>query len=148
MTSQVPVQPSTDDATVRLELEEVPITLFGHDPTPARLELRARSRAWRLRRLLPPLLATLVVAPLVALLPPHAPWAVGALVVGGALAWRRWSERYTVRAFSGTCPRCGADLELPSDTRLRFPHPLECPRCRHEPILEVDPDRLGGRAGS
>lgn len=84
-----------------------------------------------------PLAAGLVAAPLVAVFPPHAPWALIALVTGGLLARRRWKEHYTVQSSRAPCPRCGSDLPLTSGARLRFPHPVTCAECGHEPVVEV-----------
>lgn len=126
----------------RVRVPDGRITLFGHEPTTGELDLLRRTRRWRLRRSAVPAAATAVVAPLVTLLPPHAPWAVGALAGGFILTRRRWKEEFTVEAFRGRCPRCGAELELPAGSRLRFPHPLHCDECRHEPVLELEPERL------
>lgn len=132
----------TSNRDSRIVVEEVPVKLFGHASTPARLELHARDRAWRIRKSLLPLGLSLVVAPLVALLPPHAPWVVLALGIGGYLASRRWRERYTIRELDGECPRCGAGLDASRGVRLRSPHPLACGSCGHEPLLAVDDGRL------
>lgn len=132
---------STLDAG-RLHVRHGRIALFGHEPSRAILELQLRSRRWRLRRAVLPAVATAVVTPLVALLPPHAPWAVGALAAGFVLTRRRWKEEFTVHEFEGSCPRCGTGLELPAGSRLRFPHPLHCDECRHEPVLELEAERL------
>jgi hypothetical protein len=127
-----------------LRVADAPVTLFGHPPSMASLELQARSRSWRLRKAAISGGPFLLLAPVVALLPPHVPWAVAALGTGFYLARRGWTEEFTVLAFEGTCPRCGAGLSLPSGSRLRFPHSLHCDGCRHEPILKMDRDRLRG----
>ena len=118
------------------------MTLFGHSPTSARLVLEPRSRGWRTRKAAVPLLIGLAVAPLVALLPPHAPWALVALATGAILARRKWKERYTIRHARVQCPRCDADLPLAEGSRLRIPHPVTCPDCGHEPVVEVSQERL------
>lgn len=141
-TTDAPPRPSSS-----IRVEGSPVTLFGHPSTPARLTVRARSRRWRLRKALVPLAVALVVGPVVAIVPPHAPWVLIALAAGGLLAWRRWKEDYTVVDFRACCPRCDADLHVPSGTPLRFPHPLTCDACRHEPVLKVDPDELESRPG-
>lgn len=125
-----------------IHVVEAPVTLFGHEPSGAALELRARSRGWRFRKAAIPGGLFVLLAPAVALLPPHVPWAVAALGTGFYLARRGWKEEFTVAAFEGSCPRCDAELDLPSGSRLRFPHSLHCAGCRHEPVLKVDPDRL------
>ncbi len=81
---------------------------------------------------------TLIVAPLVALIPPHAPWAVAALAIGATITRRRWLERHTVQSMSGDCPRCGTPLRVARPTRLRHPHAISCETCHHEPLLKVN----------
>lgn len=118
------------------------VTLFGFDPTPARLDVIPRPVSWRLARVLRVLLVTAVAAPAAFLIPPHAPWGVGALVIGGFLARRRWVERFTIAAFRGHCPRCGAEVEVEVGSRLRVPHPVSCGGCRHDSALVVSANDL------
>lgn len=115
------------------------ITLFGFEPEPAELEVLPRSRGWRARRALAALGVTAVGAPLAFAIPPHAPWGVGALAAGCAVAYRRWSETHTVERMQGRCPSCGAPLALPAGVRLHSPHKLHCEGCNHEPLLVADP---------
>jgi len=107
------------------------IQLFGFDPTPATLSLRPRSRSWRVGGAVRTMVVTLIVAPMVAVIPPHAPWLIGVLAGGGFLARRRWREHYTVVGVEGRCPRCGGPLEAPGG-RLRSPHPVLCTACHFE----------------
>lgn len=144
-----PDSPPVTGSTVETRLgsspvvvKAVPVTLFGHAPTAARLDLLPRSRAWRTRKAALPLVVGVALAPVVALLPPHAPWALVALVTGGILALRRWKERYTIQAAEARCPRCEADLPLAAGSRLRIPHPVTCPECGHEPVVEVTEEEL------
>ena len=111
------------------------ITLFGHTSTRATVTLIERSRGWRLTRSLGVFTLCLLVAPLVALIPPHAPWAVVVLVTGGTLARRRWLEHHALQCLEGECPRCGAELALKLPTRLKNPHPIPCDHCLHEPLM-------------
>jgi len=88
-----------------------------------------------------------LVAPVAGLVPPHAPWILGVLGVGGLLARRRWHERFTVVGVEGPCPKCGEALEVPRG-RLRTPHPVPCHSCHHEVSVEVREEALtkdGGR---
>lgn len=117
------------------------LSLRGHDPAPARLEVVPRSRKTRTTQALLALLGFWALAPLVALLPPHIPWALAALGAGIYFAWRNWSGEYVVRGFEGSCPRCGAALEIRPESRIRLPHEMNCFACHHQPILEVDPSR-------
>ncbi len=77
-----------------------------------------------------------VVAPLLGLVPPHAPWIIGALATGGFLAKRRLDERLTVVSLEARCPRCDAPLPAPVG-RLREPHPVPCQACHHQAVLHV-----------
>lgn len=110
--------------------------LFGFDPTPAEATIRPRARAWRIGGAARTMAVAVVVAPALAVVPPHAPWLLGALAVGGILARRRLQERFTLTAVRGTCPKCGAELDVKSG-RLRRPHPLPCEVCHHESTLQV-----------
>ncbi len=107
------------------------IQLFGFDPTSATLSLRPRSRSWRVGGAVRTALITLIVAPMVGIIPPHAPWLIGVLTGGGFLTRRRWREHYTVLGVDGTCPRCGGAVEAPGG-RLRSPHPVMCQTCHFE----------------
>ncbi|RMH20867.1 MAG: hypothetical protein D6701_03355 [Gemmatimonadetes bacterium] len=114
--------------------------LFGHDPTAAEARLVPRTARWRWSRAALRMGIALVLAPLAALVPPHAPWALGVLGVGFVLARRRWRERYTLVRAEGRCPRCGADLRLERPAPLASPHAFSCGTCHHEPALYLDPD--------
>ena len=113
------------------------ITLFGFEPAVATVRIEARSRIWRLRRTLLAFGMGLVIAPFVALVPPHAPWAIGALALGALAARRRWTEHHSLLAVDGSCPGCGDRITLGSVGRLRHPHPLTCESCHHELALDV-----------
>ncbi len=112
------------------------IVLFGYPGTSGEVTLRPRPRAWRVGGAVRYGIAGLVAAPLVGLVPPHAPWAVGALVGGIVLARRRYKERFTLEAVQGRCPRCGGRLGA-RPGRLRSPHPIACEACHHECTLTV-----------
>jgi len=121
------------------------IDLFGYDPTPATLHLRPRSRSWRVGGSVRTVVIALLIAPVVALIPPHAPWIVGALTGGGILARRRWTERFTVLSVEGTCPRCGAHVKV-TKGRLRTPHPAACEACHFDMSVQLPPEALDGGA--
>ena len=114
------------------------ITLFGFDLVPATARIEARSTGWRARRASMALAAGLLVAPAVGLVPPHAPWARGALGMGLFMARRRWAEAHTLHFLEGACPRCGESVSLSHPVRLRHPHPISCPSCHYESALSVD----------
>ncbi len=124
---------------------EARVVLFGFEPTAATLELRPRAKSWRVRGVVRILLITFVVAPAVAVIPPHAPWVLGVLATGIILARRRWQEHFSLEAVRGSCPRCGGSLSA-SPGRLRSPHPLSCDGCRHEVSVEVPAEALASHA--
>ena len=113
------------------------ITLFGFDDVPANARIEARSRGWRARRAAIALAAGLIAAPAVALVPPHAPWALGALGIGLLTARRRWAEKHTLHSLEGACPRCGEGITLSRPARLRHPHATSCPSCQYELSISV-----------
>ncbi len=114
------------------------ITLFGFDLVHATARIEARSTGWRAKRASMALAAGLLVAPAVGLVPPHAPWALGALGMGLFMARRRWAEAHTLHFLEGACPRCGEGVSLSHPVRLRHPHPISCPSCHYESALSVD----------
>ena len=114
------------------------ITLFGFDVVPANARIEARSTGWRARRAAIALAAGLIAAPAAALVPPHAPWALGALGISLLTARRRWAEEHTLHFLEGACPRCGNGISLSRPVRLRHPHPISCPSCRYELAISVD----------
>jgi predicted RNA-binding Zn-ribbon protein involved in translation (DUF1610 family) len=114
------------------------ITLFGFDVVPADARIEARSRGWRGRRAAMALAAGLIAAPAAALVPPHAPWALGALGIGLLTARRCWAEEHTLHSLKGACPRCGVDISISRSVRLRHPHPISCPSCHYELAISVD----------
>jgi hypothetical protein len=131
-------EPGTRDMTPGVSVP-ARITLFGFDPIDAEARIEPRGVRWRLRRTLTAIGTSLLIAPLLALVPPHAPWALGALGVGVIMARRKWLEVHSLLAITGTCPSCGGDVSLPKPARLRHPHPLPCETCKHELTLHVDP---------
>jgi hypothetical protein len=122
------------------------VTLFGFDSTPARARLRPRSKAWRVSGLIRIVAVTLVVAPMVTLIPPHAPWLLGVLGGGAYLASRRWKERFTLESLEGTCPKCGTALQV-TPGRLRDPHGLSCDSCHNDVELRVPAEALAAHGG-
>ncbi|MEM7415734.1 MAG: hypothetical protein AAF389_09585 [Gemmatimonadota bacterium] len=111
-------------------------TIFGFDPTPMMATITPRSRAWRVGGAARTMGVFAVIAPFVALFPPHAVWPIGALMTGGFLARRRYIERYTLESAEGDCPKCGHALRT-KPMRLRSPHQLPCDACHHELILRL-----------
>lgn len=112
--------------------------VFGHPPTTVVLEVIPRSTRWRRGRALRWFLLGAVLAPLLAILPPHAPWGVAAAMTGVVLGVRRWRESYTLVGIEGPCPRCGQALESEGATPLSFPHAVGCPACGNLVTLQAD----------
>jgi len=120
------------------------ISLFGFPSTPAHLDVRSRSKSWRVSWCSVFMGGGVLLAPVVGLVPPHAPWMMGALGIGGFLGLRKWRERFTVLAFQGFCPKCGGPLSLPSGTPLRPVMTLPCSGCNHDSRLMVDVQKEPG----
>lgn len=112
------------------------VTLFGFEPSPVRATVTPRSRAWRVGGATRTMVIATVIAPIVAIFPPHAIWPIGALLTGGTFARRRYIERFTLRSVEGACPKCGAPIRVKS-TRLRVPHQIACEACNHESLLRL-----------
>jgi hypothetical protein len=125
---------AASSGAVRFEAETI---LFGFPSTPAVLFVRPRTASWRVGGAVARMGGFAVLATVVALVPPHAPWLIGALVCGVILARRRWIERYTLESLEGICPKCSEALKLKSG-RLRSPHPAPCEGCHHESSISLD----------
>lgn len=110
--------------------------LFGFEPARVEVTLLRRARSWRVGGAARTMGVALLIAPLVAVVPPHAPWLIGVLAVGGTLARRRLGEHFTVTGVKGACPKCGAEIASGAG-RLRSPHPLPCEACHHESMLRI-----------
>jgi len=83
----------------------------------------------------------LLIAPVAGLVPPHAPWMLGALGMGAFLARRRWDHHFTLEGLQAVCPRCGAALKVQA-ARLRTRHTIPCEGCHHEATLVVSQGAL------
>lgn len=113
-------------------------SIFGFEARPARLTVRPRSVGWRATRAGGLAGGGLVAAPVVALLPPHVVWALGSVLTGGFLGYRKWSERFTLEGIEGVCPKCGAELKLAAAIRLRSRSTLCCAGCKHDLQLQIE----------
>lgn len=108
-------------------MERLParVSLRAHEPTPATLHATLVPHRERTTRAVVQLLGFPLLAPLLALIPPRAPWALATLLLG----------LYLFR-------RSGAGaLHLQPGTRIRLQHALGCPHCHFEPVLEVGTPR-------
>ena len=131
------------------------LSLFGYPSTEAHLDVRPRSAGWRASRASLFAGGGLVLAPFLGLLPPHAPWAVAALGIGGVLGLRKWRERFTLLGFQGRCPRCGSELELEAGIPVKSVMTVPCKECNHDskltprlPRRGQDNEGTGGGAGT
>ena len=113
------------------------LALFGFSPTPAVVEAVPRSRAWRGTRAAAFLGTGLALAPLLGVVPPHAPWALGALSFGAFFGLRKWRERFTLLSLQGLCPKCGGAVRVIRGTPLRQNLSVPCEGCHHDARLEI-----------
>jgi hypothetical protein len=65
--------------------------------------------------------AGVLLAPLVAVFPPHAAWFLGAVSTGGFFAWRSLNARFVIADLDTACPRCAAPLRVSRGARLQHP---------------------------
>lgn len=144
MTEEAAVAPPPRPAGEAFDVE-ARATLFGFDDTKVRARIIPRSRGWRVGGAARTFGVFFVVAPFMAIFPPHAVWPIGALITGGVLARRRYIERFTLVEVEGPCPKCGAPLSVKSG-RLKRPQALPCEQCKHEPSLRVPDGALTAHA--
>lgn len=114
------------------------LRLRGHEAKPAEIQIEKRPRQTRMTRSILTLVGFLVLAPVVALIPPHIPWVLVALFMGGYLAWKQWAGEYIVHSFSGNCPRCDAELKIDPGSKVGLPLEMDCYSCHHKPTLVVE----------
>lgn len=114
------------------------LTLFGFPSTDAVVRVVPRSRSWRGIRAATFLGGGLLLAPVVGMVPPHAPWVAGVLGVGIFLGLRKWREHFTVASIQGRCPKCGETLQVRSGTPMRDTLSITCDACHHDSQLQVD----------
>ncbi|MDB4952177.1 MAG: hypothetical protein JWM27_4826 [Gemmatimonadetes bacterium] len=116
------------------------LTYPGPGVTEARARIAERSAQWRRAGALKQL-ALWLLLPLVALVPPHFPWILIVLVLGGMRAWSRWNEHATLLSLHGPCPKCGTEQEFTETGRMKFPHKVTCQHCRWDLRVELTPPR-------
>lgn len=138
-----PAPSSTEPTAFEVEAHA---SLFGFPDTSLHVTMIRRSRGWRVGGAARTFGIAMLVAPVVALLPPHAIWPIGALMTGGVLARRRLHERFTLVTLEGPCPKCATPFNSKRG-RLKEPHPLQCDVCHHESRLKLPPDVLDGESG-
>lgn len=112
--------------------------VFGQPATVATVVVAPRADSHRTLRTALALLGTAVLTPAAFLVPPHAPWGVGALVGGLLLTRRQWAHTHSVLEVAADCPNCGSPLCVTPGSRLKFPHPLSCDHCQRAVTIHVD----------
>lgn len=119
------------------EAPPVQMVLCAYPPAPARVGLVYQRAPGRALKAVVSLIFFWTIAPFSFIIPPHYPFPVLCVCVGGYLAHMFWRGRYRVRWFVGQCPRCGAHLRMQLGERISLPHTVPCVACHFEPMLEV-----------
>ena len=127
-------RPESTEGRVRLEGR---LSAFGSEPRIAILDVTPRPRAKRATRAAATAAGTLVVAAGVALLPPHLPWLLAALAIGGWRARGEWRGAYRLHGFEGSCPRCGEPIGL-GDRYITPPLQVPCYACHTQSRLTIE----------
>lgn len=127
------------------ETRRARLTLPASPSATASIVLEPRPKGKRTTRAVLILAATLVLTPVVFLVPPHFLWPLVVLALGLYFARREWVGEYVVASFEGACPRCGEALTLEPGARIRGRQRLECYGCHREPELVVggEPPAVG-----
>lgn len=125
----------TEAAAARVRLQGR-VEAFGFPTSVASIDAIARPASWRATRALLAAGIGLGVAPVAAIIPPHIPWALGALIGGAVVARRRATERHTLRSLDAKCPRCGSALST-EPGRLTATRALQCAACGLDSIMHV-----------
>lgn len=114
------------------------LSCFGAEPTAAHVVLILRDASWRTTRGLMALGIGVGLTPVVAIIPPHIPWAAASLIGGIVIARNRFREHSTLLSVEGTCPRCSGKVEQTPHKRLQRPHTVTCGECGETLLLECD----------
>ena len=113
-----------------MTVPEVPARLsLAGQSSAARARVIERSGHWRRMSALKEL-AWWLLAPAVFFIPPHIPWVLVVLLLGGLRAWGRLREHRTLLSLHGPCPRCGTEQDFTELGRMRTPHMVQCANCR------------------
>lgn len=118
---------------------EARLSLFGFVSTPALLSVTPRTRTTRVTRAIASVIGSVLLAPVVFLIPPHAEWVMITIATGLYWARKNWIAEYVVAEFAGTCPRCFTAVGIRRGATLRFPHAVTCYSCHQHPVLERGP---------
>ncbi|HEX8692459.1 MAG TPA: hypothetical protein VF746_08580 [Longimicrobium sp.] len=117
---------------------EVPARLsLGGNTTEARARVIERTAAWR-HASAARQLAWWLLIPVVGIIPPHFPWILAVLAIGGMRAWSRLREYRTLVSLHGPCPKCGTEQDYSELGRMKEPyHTVTCASCRWDLRVEV-----------
>lgn len=119
-------------------IPEVPARLvfMGGQSSEARARVIERSAAWRRSQAIKDLLL-LLLAPIVAFIPPHFPWVL--LVVGLAFvrAFNHNREYRTLLSLHGPCPKCETVQDFTELGRMGNPHKVTCSKCQWDSYVDV-----------
>jgi hypothetical protein len=116
---------------------EVPARLsFSGQTTEARARVIERSAHWRRVHALREM-GWWLLAPAAFFIPPHIPWVLLVLGLGGVRASGRFREHRTLQWLHGPCPKCGTEQDFPELGRMRSPHMVQCAGCRWSLLAEV-----------
>lgn len=113
------------------------LEVFGAPPQAAEVLLIVRSQSWRVTRGLLALGIGVGLTPVVAMLPPHLPWALASLIGGILIGRNRFRERLTLQSVTGICPRCEHPVDQRPERRLREQESVICQNCGESLRLEV-----------
>lgn len=110
---------------------------FGFQPSRVQIDAIARSNSWRMTRALLAVGIGIGIAPVAALVPPHIPWVLAALIGGTVVAGRRLTEHFTLRSMAANCPRCGEPVTT-EPGRLTADRTVRCTACGQDLALTVE----------
>lgn len=119
-------------------IPEVPARLvfMGGQASEARARVLDRSGHWRRTQMLKDL-ALLLLAPVVAIIPPHFPWPIVVLAVVAIRLFGHMREHRTLLSLHGPCPKCGTEQDFTELGRMGNPHKVTCAHCRWDLYVEV-----------
>ncbi|HYJ78470.1 MAG TPA: hypothetical protein VEW03_02615 [Longimicrobiaceae bacterium] len=116
---------------------ETPARLsFSGKTTEARARVIERTAAWR-HASAARQLGWLLLVPVVVWAPPHFPWVLAVLAIGGMRAFGRLREHRTLLSLRGACPKCGMEQDFHEVGRMKSPHKVTCAGCRWDVFAEV-----------
>src|SRR5688572_7533740 len=120
------------------------LRFFGYPATRAVLAVARHDPGARLRRGLLALAACWGLAAVTILVPiAHFVLVPGFFLLGIWLLVKRLGEEATVVSVSGDCPKCGEPRSFIASGRVRQEMKVQCPVCRNELELTIEPSATG-----